>query len=172
LFTKASILLFFVRLSPSTTFTIATYIVLFVSIGYCLAGAFAFLYLCNPIRKYWDFTVPGTCVNIGQAFLAGAALNVVTDVTILLLPIWLLWPLELPMRRKVGVALILMTGSFVCAVSIARLVVIPSGLKDPDSTWRYVPNLILCIVEMYTGIICSCLPSLKRFAKHHWPNLF
>jgi hypothetical protein len=25
---------------------------------------------------------------------------------------------------------------------------------------------------MYTGIICSCLPSLKAFTKHHCPNMF
>jgi hypothetical protein len=25
---------------------------------------------------------------------------------------------------------------------------------------------------MYTGIICSCLPSLKAFTKHHFPNMF
>jgi hypothetical protein len=84
---------------------------MFVTIGYSLAGAFAFLYLCKPIPKYWDFSVPGTCVNIGNAFLAGAALNVGTDVTMLLLPIWLLWPLRVPTRRKIGITAILMTGS-------------------------------------------------------------
>jgi hypothetical protein len=25
---------------------------------------------------------------------------------------------------------------------------------------------------MYTGIICACLPSLKAFAKHYFPNMF
>lgn len=30
----------------------------------------------------------------------------------------------------------------VCAVSIFRLVIIPAGLTDPDSTWHYVRNLI------------------------------
>lgn len=84
---------------------------MFISVGYSLAGGFAFLYLCNPIRKLWDFDVPGTCVQIGQAFLAGACLNASTDVTMLLLPIWLLWPQHLPSRTKIGVAGILMTGS-------------------------------------------------------------
>lgn len=77
-----------------------------------------------------------------------------------------------------------------CTVSIVRPVEIPSGLKDPDSTWRYVTNLIwmyvsaistcpvllfaikCSIIETYTDIICACLPSLKAFAKHHFPNMF
>jgi hypothetical protein len=32
-------------------------------------------------------------------------------VTMLLLPIWLLWPLRMPTRRKIGITAILMTGS-------------------------------------------------------------
>ena len=28
------------------------------------------------------------------------------------------------------------------------------------------------MVEMYTGIICACLPVLKVFCKHHFPKVF
>lgn len=65
-----------------------------------------------------------------------------------------------------------LTCGSVCAVSLIRLASIPSGLNDPDITWRYVINLIWCIVEMYFGIICACLPCLRAYFKHHFPNLF
>jgi hypothetical protein len=84
---------------------------MFITVGYSLAGASAVLYFCNPIRKFWDFHMPGTCVRLDQAYLAGAALNAATDVAILLLPIWLLWPLTLPTQTKIGLIAILMTGS-------------------------------------------------------------
>ncbi|KAH6711945.1 hypothetical protein BKA61DRAFT_611860 [Leptodontidium sp. MPI-SDFR-AT-0119] len=172
LFTKTSILLLYLRLSHDYYFRVVIYMVMFIAVGYSLCGTFAFLYLCQPIRKLWDFTVPGKCVNISKVFLAGAALNAGTDLIMLLLPVWLLWPLHLPAGQKIGVTLILMTGSFVCAISITRLVMIPFRLGDKDCTWSYTPNLLWCIIEMYTGIICSCLPNLKAFAKHHFPNLF
>lgn len=60
----------------------------------------------------------------------------------------------------------------VCGVSIYRLAIIPPGLNNMDATWHYVPNIIWCIIEMYTGIVCACLPSLKAFVKRHFPNLF
>lgn len=28
------------------------------------------------------------------------------------------------------------------------------------------------MVEMYTGVICACLPILKVFCKHHFPAIF
>lgn len=172
LLTKAAILLFYLRLSTDFHFRCVTYAVMFVAVGYNLAGGFAFLYLCRPVSKYWDFSIPGKCSNIGAAFLAGAALNVATDVALLLLPLWLLRPLKLPLKQKIGVTLVLMTGSFVCGVSIYRLAIIPPGLKNMDATWHYISNIIWCIIEMNTGIICACLPNLKAFAKRHFPNLF
>ena len=111
LFTKVAILIFYLRLSTDTYFRSVTYIVMFVAVGYSLAGGFAFLYLCRPLEKYWDFSVPGKCSDFGAAFLSGAALNVATDVALLLLPLWLLYPLRVPLKQKIGVTLILMTGS-------------------------------------------------------------
>ncbi|KAH7304850.1 hypothetical protein BKA65DRAFT_205024 [Rhexocercosporidium sp. MPI-PUGE-AT-0058] len=172
LFTKVAILMFYLRLSTDSYFRSVTYVVMFVAVGYSLAGGFAFLYLCRPLPKYWNFMIPGECSNFGAAFLSGAALNVATDVALLLLPLWLLYPLRLPLKQKIGVTLILMTGSFVCAVSIYRLAIIPPGLSNMDATWHYIRNMIWCIIEMNTGIICACLPSLKAFAQRHFPNLF
>jgi hypothetical protein len=84
---------------------------IFIVIGYGLFGAFAFLYLCQPIKRLWAFATPGKCVNIGVNFLALAGLNATTDLILLCLPVWLLWPLRLPTMQKVGVTLVLMTGS-------------------------------------------------------------
>jgi hypothetical protein len=63
------------------------------------------------MQRYWDFSVPGTCINISANFIALAAFNVGTDVVMLLLPIWLIKPLKIQKRQKIGVTLILMTGS-------------------------------------------------------------
>ncbi|RKK11523.1 hypothetical protein BFJ70_g17282 [Fusarium oxysporum] len=172
LFTKVSILHFYLRFSQDRTFKLATYFVMFVVVGNNLPAAFAFLYMCRPIPRYWDYTRPGSCLDVGSAFITCAVLNSVTDIVILCLPIWLLRPLRMRRLQKLGVTLVLMAGGFVCAVSLIRLASIPSGLHNPDVTWRYVVNLIWCIAEMYAGIICACLPCLRAFFKRYFPNLF
>ena len=53
----------------------------------------------------------GTCGNATANFLATAALNVITDVTLLLLPIWLIWPLKLERLHKLEIIIVFMMGS-------------------------------------------------------------
>ncbi|KAK1753820.1 hypothetical protein QBC47DRAFT_48216 [Echria macrotheca] len=171
LFIKVSILQFYQRFPSSRSFQLAVYATIFVAVGYCIPQSISWLYHCRPIVRYWDFTIPGTCIR-DEDYLASAALNVATDIIILLLPIWLAFPLRLPARQKVGVICILMAGGFVCAVSIVRLAAIVSGLRDPDITWHYVKNLVWCLVEMYVGIICACLPCLKPFFQRYFPDMF
>jgi hypothetical protein len=81
-----------------------------ISAANSLAPVFSVLYLCKPIAKVWDPTVEGTCGNRIVPFLTTAVFNVVTDVAILLLPIWLLAPLRINRRKKIGIMLTLMTG--------------------------------------------------------------
>lgn len=111
LFVKASILFFYLRFAAANRpFRIAVYVVLFAVIGYTLPAGFMFLYLCQPVQKFWDSAVEGVCFSGYAAFLAPSVLNSVTDVVILLLPIWLLWPLRVRMGQKIAVALALMPG--------------------------------------------------------------
>lgn len=87
------------------------YVISFIVTGYSFASGVSFLWLCQPIKKEWDYSTPGKCVELGTSFLAIAILNSASDVVLLLLPMLLLRPLRLPFKQKVGVTLILMTGS-------------------------------------------------------------
>jgi hypothetical protein len=109
--TKSSILLFYLRFPSGRAFRMATYTVLIVTVGYTTSGFLAWAYSCSPIEKAWDRTVIGTCVDSSSGVLARSVLNVVTDIVILLLPIWLLWPLRLwSIWHKLSVLVVLMAG--------------------------------------------------------------
>lgn len=140
LFVKASILSFYLRFAAANRpFQIATYIVLFVIVVYSLNAAFSFLYLCTPIRSLWDISVTGTCVDLNSAYLASSVLNAVTDVVILVLPIWLLWPLRVRWQQKIAVALALMSGGlYVCSLFLFP----PSPLKNSPNK-RLGPGWII-----------------------------
>lgn len=84
---------------------------MFVTVGYSLAQGFSFVYMCNPVERYWDSRVAGTCVNANLSFIVTAGLNVGADVVILVLPTWLLRPLKnVGTRQKIAVTLVFMAG--------------------------------------------------------------
>ncbi|EAQ83571.1 hypothetical protein CHGG_09975 [Chaetomium globosum CBS 148.51] len=172
MFIKLSILSFFLRFSVDRAFRMAVYIVMFISVGYSVPQILLFLYVCTPIGSYWDWSIPGTCINQQAIFDAGNTLNMITDFMILLLPIWMLRPMRAPLTKKIGVLLILMAGGFVCGVSLVRMITGMTGANNPDITWHYPVNLIWCLVEEYIGLICACLPCLKAFYKRFYPNFF
>ncbi|KAL8398491.1 hypothetical protein RB596_005861 [Gaeumannomyces avenae] len=104
------------------------------------------------------------CVHATESYIVGGLLNSLTDSILLLVPIWILKPLQMRWSRKLILLPILMTGGFVLGMSLIRLRYSwrlrtaadssPQSWKD-SSTWN---NL-----EMWVGIICCCLPSLQPF---------
>ena len=55
---------------------------------------------CVPIRKVWEPTVAGFCVNGPLAAIIPGAINVATDFVIVLLPIPLIYKLHMQRRWK------------------------------------------------------------------------
>lgn len=162
LFTKASILFFYLRFPASQAFRLTVYTVMFLGCGNSFNSAISPLYVCRPMSRYWDPSVSGSCIDGSMLFLTSSVINAATDVILLLLPIWMLWRLRLSLLKKIGVLCIMMTGGLqvsrhnysmrahsnwlcdsVCVISILRTAWIPSSLNDPDITWRWTINLVL-----------------------------
>lgn len=108
--TKASILCFYLRFPSPRAFQAACYLILFIAAGNGLTAGFAFVYLCQPIERHWNPNVEGKCANPAVPFWVAAIVNMATDVIILLLPIWLLWPLRLGAAKMLSVLCIMMAG--------------------------------------------------------------
>lgn len=47
--------------------------------------------------------IPGSCGDLAKAEMAAAAFNLVLDVLIVLLPVPIVWRLQLPKQKKVGI---------------------------------------------------------------------
>ncbi|KAK5656995.1 hypothetical protein OQA88_3518 [Cercophora sp. LCS_1] len=173
LFTKASILCFYLRFSVSKWFKIAVYFVLAIVIGYCLAGGFAFVYACTPIYSFWDtsYRGPKKCIDINAWYATLVSLNVATDAIILALPIWILRPLRAGLSQKAAIAGILGTGGFVLGVSLFRLYITLDYAGDRDALHRYGVNYLWLMIEINVAIICACLPCLRALAGRVMPSL-
>lgn len=123
LFTKTSILAFYLRFSISRRLNIVIRGVIFVVIAYCLLGAFQVLYACQPISWYWDRSGPrkGKCIDVDPWYGTLSVVNVVTDAILLILPFWLLRPLRVGRAHRAALVGIMGTGGlYVPSVLLPR----------------------------------------------------
>jgi hypothetical protein len=66
---------------------------------------------CIPVSDFWKMDrVPRHCLPEGPVWYANAAMQIITDVVILALPMPLLSKLHLPRRQKVGTMLVFGVG--------------------------------------------------------------
>lgn len=56
--------------------------------------------LCMPTARFWDKSIPGTCIDPKPMWLTHASLNIVTDLIIICIPMPALWSLKLPYKAK------------------------------------------------------------------------
>ena len=57
-------------------------------------------FFCRPVSYFWNKEQEGKCMNTFSYYMACAALNVFTDLVILILPIPTVWSLQLPKRQR------------------------------------------------------------------------
>lgn len=66
--------------------------------------------MCKPRKKIWNPMMSGHCFNSVAVYQATAIFNVISDFTILFLPIPSLWKLQLPLKTRLGLMAIFATG--------------------------------------------------------------
>ncbi|KAI9711710.1 MAG: hypothetical protein M1820_001854 [Bogoriella megaspora] len=98
-----------------------------------------------------------------------AAVGVVLDLYILVLPFVGVWKLQLSTQRKLGVGLVFTTGLIACVASMSTLSYRSRIQTTDDILLLLVPTLITSLVEMEIGVICSCAPALSQTLRHHLP---
>jgi hypothetical protein len=79
------------------------------------------VYACQPLEKIWDLTVTGgSCIDWLKIAVFNGVMNTTTDAVILVMPVLFLRKLQLPMKQKIGIAVLLMTGGLY-VLSLAAL---------------------------------------------------
>jgi hypothetical protein len=98
-----SILLLYIELFPKPMFRWCAYGCACIVGLFYIGSMITTLTLCQPLRYSWNKTIPGSCGNLGAAEMAAAAINMVLDVVIVLLPLPIVWRLQMPTQRKLGI---------------------------------------------------------------------
>ncbi|KAH7124762.1 hypothetical protein EDB81DRAFT_872415 [Dactylonectria macrodidyma] len=171
-FAKASLIVFYYKLSPQKLWKWSIYGVFFLVVGYNTAIFFAIIFACKPLQKNWKASMSGgTCINRPAIYVATAALGILTDLVLLVMPIPMIVRLQMPSPQKTGLILLFIIGSATLVTSIVRMVLLLPILRDGDVTWAISGAVVWIFVESNLLIICASLTTLRRFFIHLAPRL-
>ncbi|KAL2867943.1 uncharacterized protein BJX67DRAFT_380500 [Aspergillus lucknowensis] len=164
--TKLSIFLLYLRVFAQSregkTYR-AIQLLIWFNLAFYLANFFLKIFQCIPRSKIWDKETPGRCININIPILVTAAINVVSDLLMLSLPIICVWRLQMSARKKLGISAIFAAGIFGCFASIMRLEVSVRNRDTEDKTYDWYTEILWTTAEVTCGIVASCLPALPTF---------
>ncbi|KAJ9419661.1 hypothetical protein FOXG_19626 [Fusarium oxysporum f. sp. lycopersici 4287] len=98
------------------------------------------------------------CIPLQAVWYTNGVINIVSDFTIMILPLPIVWKLNLPPSQKFLLSGIFGLGFFTIGVSILRLQYLT---PQPDQTWWNVTAASWSLAELVSAITCACLPTLK-----------
>ncbi|KAI8959812.1 hypothetical protein F5Y11DRAFT_288295 [Daldinia sp. FL1419] len=118
------------------------------------------LFQCNPIDAFWNQAdSPSVCINSTHFLLGYEITNLLLDVVILAIPLFMLGQLQLSAVRKASLWIIFILGGLVCVASIVRLRAI-YPLPNPTQNFDFSILILWGEIQSGTAIICACLPTL------------
>lgn len=108
---KASILVLYHRVFfVSRRFTKMLWAVGIFVLGYSGVLGGASLIQCLPLKYIWDRSVKGYCLGIPLAATILAVFNFLTDIIILVMPMPMLWKMQIETKEKYQIMGIFLTG--------------------------------------------------------------
>lgn len=161
--TKTSIVVLYLRIFPSKQFRYMCWGMLAFIVCFAIVFLVTLLTYCVPFEyvwQMWDNRHVGKCINMTAQTYVCAALNIVMDVTIFLMPIPKLMKLETDWKTKVGVILTFLLGLFVTICSIVRLNFLRGWAESTNPTYDYANLALWSLIELNAGVICACLPGM------------
>ena len=97
---------------------------------------------------------PPSILNLSSQMLTMS--NIANDI-VLSIPILIIWPIKMPLRKKLVLLILFSMTLLIMAVAIIRVAVNRSSDRTLDITWLD----LWCSVEVATGICLSCLRSIS-----------
>ncbi|KAH7061188.1 hypothetical protein B0J12DRAFT_284917 [Macrophomina phaseolina] len=169
LFTKLSLCLVYTQIfkrADSLTVRITRILVhftTFVVVGYYGAATIISIFQCDPVQKSYLSKTPGTCIDLTQFRFSGHAVNIITSLMVICIPLPALFKMK-DKRPEIKQLLFLILLGFVhtsCAITRLVLQFFPDPAAKTDPQWaNTIPNAI-SMVEMNVGMIAASLVVMR-----------
>jgi hypothetical protein len=82
----------------------------------CATTGVAFIFvralICRPVAMNWDFTTPGgTCGDLHTMYMSLASIDLILDLTVVLLPMPVVWNLQMAFSKKIAISAVFGLGA-------------------------------------------------------------
>lgn len=173
--TRISILCFYLKIFPQERIRKAVFILIGLNFANLIAFVIASIFQCYPIHgawTFWDGSFHGQCNNVHLQSWIQAGVNILFDLTVIILPLPPLARLTASRARKVQILIMFSVGFTVTIISIVRLKSLAPFANTINISYDYVEPGLYSIVEASAGIICACLPAIRALLAIYMPKLF
>ncbi|KAI9793076.1 MAG: hypothetical protein M1816_000974 [Peltula sp. TS41687] len=161
-FAKMSMLVFIRHLTRAKTQLAATIrVIAVVVLLWFVSAIFAAAFQCGLPRP-WDSRA-GRCFDSRIFWYITGAVDILTDVAMIFLPIWLVWALQMSRLKKVIVVIAFNFRILVIAAAICRLVYIGRLHGSTDLTFDSIPFHIATQCQAHLSILVASIPILRPF---------
>ncbi|KAF2221194.1 hypothetical protein BDZ85DRAFT_284079 [Elsinoe ampelina] len=125
---------------------------------------FLSLFQCEPLSKLWFPYLDGSCPRLklaGDWSYFQGALAALTDISLALWPISIVWNLQTSFRIKLGVCSLMAVGVIPTIGVILRMKMLPYIAHSDDLTYDFSHFMLWGTLELWLVIILSSLPPLR-----------
>lgn len=122
-FIKTSICTTLLRLSVERRYNFILYGIIIITVITTLVTLISVWIQCTPLAASWG-EVSGTCISTSVLITLTyvvSGLNIATDWSVALLPVAILWKLQMPVKMKIAITFVLGLGVFSSVATIVRL---------------------------------------------------
>ncbi|GME27016.1 hypothetical protein GTA08_BOTSDO09534 [Neofusicoccum parvum] len=164
---KASICVALIRIALRPIYKRILWALLVVSVISTIVALMVVFTTCKPMACMWDRTIPdckcGSLENVITLSYVVSAVNIATDWTVAIMPIFVLWDIQLKPRVKVVTCGILGMGvlSSASTATLFRLKTIPYYRNANDYLYGVAEVAIWSMPEVGLGIIAGSAATLK-----------
>jgi hypothetical protein len=174
---KVSILLFYKRLGTrgiSNTYRWSIRLTIAFITAYSIAFTLVPIFGCKPLAAFWEqsdiIKVAGgykyKCFNEGADVFSASIISTAQDFLTAILPTFLYWHLQIPIRQKVALFGIFAIGYGVVAIGALRSYYSwQIFFETYDVTWATGDSFMWSLLEVHVGAMCANAPALKMFFK-------
>ena len=162
---RISILLLYIRIFGTLRYMRRISYTLITSTSlWSAATILAFCLQCIPLSKLWDPSIKGRCLDIKALYVATSAIEVFLNISIMILPVRVIWNLQTSLKQRVSLIFMFVVGGGTGLFASWRLCAIAIHY-DSDFTWYYGWITFLTVAEASCGIVNACLPTMSVLLK-------
>ncbi|EQK97742.1 Extracellular membrane protein, CFEM domain protein [Ophiocordyceps sinensis CO18] len=172
---KMAMCFFYLSIFPGTRIRQVLWATTVVNVLIGVASVLTSVFQCSPVRFYWTmYAEPeaGSCIDIHMLAWVHGGVNIALNFWLIAIPLSQVRGLGLHWKKKVGVVIMFLTGTFDTIVSILRLQSLILFANSWNPTWDQWNVAWWSTIEINVGLICTSLPALRLLLMQFAPRVF